>query len=74
MKKYSRLSGDSGVIAYQLDDEAIRVKFVDGKVYLYSYASTGRAHVEQMKVLAKSGRGLSAYISKYVRDDFESLT
>ncbi len=72
MKKYSRSAGESGVVAYQLDDEAIRVKFVDGTVYKYSYASTGPAHVEQMKVLAKYGQGLSTYISKYVRDNYES--
>ena len=72
MKKYKGLSGDSGVIAYQLGDESIRVKFVDGAVYTYSYVSTGRVHIEQMKVLAESGRGLSTYISKYVRDKYES--
>ncbi|MEJ7806966.1 MAG: hypothetical protein WKG03_13720 [Telluria sp.] len=72
MKKYRRLAGDSGVLAYALGAEAIRVKFMDGKVYTYSYASCGRAHVEQMTLLAEAGRGLSTYISKYVRERYES--
>jgi hypothetical protein len=72
MKKYGRLNGESGVTAYQLEDEAIRVRFVDGTVYRYSYASTGPGHVENMKVLAAAGHGLSSYISKHARDNYES--
>ncbi len=72
MKKYGRLSGDSGVLAYQLADEEIKVKFVDGTVYLYSYASAGPVHVERMKQLARDGKGLSTYISKHVRDNYAS--
>ena len=72
MKKYGRLSGESGVTAYQAEKEAIRVRFVDGTVYRYTYASTGHAHIEQMKTLAGEGRGLSTYISKHVRDRYES--
>ena len=72
MKKYRRLAGESGVLAYAVGAEAISVKFVDGKVYAYSHASCGRAHVEQMTLLAEAGRGLSTYISKYVRDRYES--
>lgn len=71
MKKYRRLAGDSGVLAYQIDAEAIKVKFIDGKVYTYSHASAGRMHVEQMKALAEAGRGLSTYISKFIRDKYE---
>lgn len=74
MKKYGRLSGDSGVVAYQVEDEAIKVRFVDGKVYTYSYDSPGRVHVEQMKKLARAGRGLSTYISKYVGANYASMS
>jgi hypothetical protein len=72
MKRYGRLSGDSGVTAYHIEDEAIRVRFVDGTVYRYSYASSGPHHVENMKLLASAGSGLSSYISRYVRDSYES--
>jgi hypothetical protein len=73
MTPYKRLSGDSGVLAYLIEARSIRVKFVDGKVYTYSYASTGRDRVEQMKLLARAGQGLSTYISKYVRDAYASV-
>jgi hypothetical protein len=74
MTAYKRLSGESGVLAYQLTASAIKVRFVDGKVYTYTYASAGREHVERMKQLAGEGRGLSAYISKYVRDNYASVS
>lgn len=70
MKPYRRLSGESGVIAYAPAPEAIRVRFVDGHVYTYSHASAGRQHVEEMKRLAREGKGLSAYISKHVKNHY----
>ncbi len=72
MRRYGRLSGESGVTAYRVEAKAIEVRFVDGKVYRYSYASTGPAAIEQMKLLAGEGKGLSTYISKHVRDRSES--
>ena len=42
-------------------------RFVDGAVYVYTYASAGRRHVEAMKRLARAGAGLSTYISRYIR-------
>lgn len=74
MQRYRRLSGDSGVLAFTVRADAIDVKFVDGNVYTYSYASTGRERVEQMKLLARAGKGLSTYISQHVRADYASVT
>lgn len=70
MKRYRNLEGHSGVLAYDIRDTAIAVKFVGGDVYDYTYARPGRAHVEEMKRLALAGRGLSTYISQHVRDDY----
>ncbi|MHB9840679.1 hypothetical protein Q8F57_038335 [Paraburkholderia terrae] len=70
MKRYRDLSGQSGVVAYEVSDDAITVKFRDGDVYLYDYATTGRREVEEMKRLAVAGQGLSTYISRYVRERF----
>ena len=74
MQRYRRLSGDSGVLAYSVSADAIAVQFVDGRVYTYTYASTGRARVEQMKRLARAGQGLATYISQHVRADYASVT
>ncbi|MEX0773885.1 MAG: hypothetical protein WEB89_01080 [Balneolales bacterium] len=68
MKKYKNLSGTTGVVAYETADDSITVEFEGGGIYLYTYQSAGRSNVEQMKVLAATGKGLSTFIAKYVRD------
>ncbi len=70
MRAYRRLAGESGVLEYELAPASIRVRFTDGTVYTYTHASAGRAHVTEMKRLAREGKGLSGYISKYVRDRY----
>jgi hypothetical protein len=72
MKRYANLSGDSGVVAYEIGRDSIDVKFQDGWIYLYTYASAGAPHIEAMKVLAAAGRGLSTYIVRNVRNSYES--
>lgn len=66
MRRYRNLSGDSGVVAYEIGQDWIKVKFVDGGIYLYTYDSAGAIRVEAMKGLAIAGRGLSTYISRHV--------
>ena len=73
MTPYRRLAGDSGVLAYRSAPTEIKVQFVDGRVYTYTYASAGRDQVEQMKRLAQAGRGLSTYISQHVRDGYATV-
>jgi hypothetical protein len=68
--RYGNRAGNSGVIAYEIKRDFIRVKFVDGSTYTYTYRSAGRENIERMKVLARSGRGLSGYISTHVKDRF----
>jgi len=70
MKPYRNLSGASGVTAYEIDENYIDVEFVDGHAYRYDYAVTGRSNVEKLKSLALSGRGLSTYISRVVRNAY----
>lgn len=74
MKKYGNLSRNSGVIAYEDGPDRIKVKFIDGRIYTYSYSRAGKHHVEQMKMLAKAGKGLSGYISKHVKDLYDYVT
>lgn len=67
MKKYKG-SKESGVSAYEIGPDWIKVKFKDETVYTYSYTSAGRIHVETMKDLATKGEHLSTYINRYVRE------
>jgi len=70
MEHYKNLSGDSGVKAYEIGDNYIKVKFKDDAIYLYNYQSAGRQHIEKMKELAIKGSGLNSYINKYVRKKY----
>lgn len=66
MEKYSNINGNSGVIAYDLGHDFIRVKFINNSIYLYTVESAGRENINQMKSLAKKGLGLSTFISQFI--------
>lgn len=70
MKPYRNQSGGSGVVAYEIEERAIRIRFQNGDTYRYTYARTGQFEVEKMKRLAESGKGLSGYISRMVGDRY----
>ena len=70
MTPYGNSTGTSGVSAYEIQREAIVIEFRHGGKYVYDYNTTGREHVEEMKVLALEGRGLASYINKNVRERF----
>jgi hypothetical protein len=68
MERYSNIGGDSGVSAYEIGVDYIKVKFSGtGKTYTYSYRKAGSHHVENMKNLAQSGNGLNSYINRNVK-------
>lgn len=70
METYRDLSHASGVTGYEIGRDFIDVRFRRGETYRYDYASAGKPHIEEMKRLARAGRGLSTYISQHVRDDY----
>lgn len=72
MEHYRNFSGKSGVIAYEIGGDFIKVQFKDGHVYLYNYASTGGQNVEMMKSLAIAGSGLNSFIGRVVKKNFAS--
>lgn len=55
MQPYKNLSGDSGVVAYEIGDHFIEIQFKRGAPYRYTDAGVGRENVERMKKLAGSG-------------------
>lgn len=71
MSPYANLRGNSPIIGYKIEPTRIYVMFKGGKTYSYSYASTGTYNVEQMKNLALNGAGLSAYITRNARFNYE---
>jgi hypothetical protein len=70
MTPYGNSPGNSGIAAFEIQRTAIVVEFRHGGKYLYDYDTTGREHVEEMKVLALEGRGLATYINQHVRNLF----
>ena len=67
MERYKNLGGDSGVVAYEIGSDSIRVQFSDGAIYRYTYASAGSSNIEHMKQLARNGQGLNSFINTTVR-------
>jgi hypothetical protein len=70
-ERYKNLAGNSGVVSYKIGDDYIEVTFLDHKKYRYSYKVAGEEKVEEMKRLARSGRGLSSFISRFVRNLYD---
>ena len=71
MQNYLNLSGRSGVKAFVIGNDFIRVMFSTGRIYTYSYHSAGIEKVEEMKRLAIRGCGLNSFIMKRARYNYE---
>ena len=69
MKPYANHHGNSGVTEYEITENSISIIFKYGnKIYTYSNSVTGKHHVDTMKDLAESGRGLSTYVAQHKRE------
>jgi len=71
MKKYKGKSGNNGVTAYEILEKEIILEFKYKDLYLYDYTKPGKKHVEQMKILAEDGKGLTKYVNQNVRDNYK---
>ncbi|KAF0208234.1 MAG: hypothetical protein FD171_1070 [Actinobacteria bacterium] len=69
---YTDYDKDSGVAEYEIGEDYINIRFDDGSVYTYTYASAGATDIERMKELASAGNGLNAFIMTNVEYDYES--
>jgi hypothetical protein len=70
MERYLDRSGQSGIAAYEIREQAIVLRFKDGGTYLYDWTKPGWNHVEAMKLRARQGRGLTGYVNRHVRDNY----
>ena len=71
MRHYGAHTRQHGVLAFEVQPDAIDVEFTSGWVYRFSYEKTGALRVERMKQLAESGHGLSTFINRHVRNRYE---
>ncbi len=67
MEKYRNSSGNSGISAYEIGPDYIKIRFSSGETYQYSYKKAGQKHVENMKRLAIKGTKLNTYLNTYVK-------
>jgi len=72
MEQYKNLAGNPGVAQFEIGSDSITVMFQDGETYLYTYASAGEEHIENLKQLALGGIGLCTYINQHVREAYEA--
>jgi hypothetical protein len=70
MHRYRNKSGESGVVAYELDKDSITLQFTGGDRYLYTERSTGAENIAKMQELARGGRGLSTFVSQHIRSRY----
>lgn len=70
MQRYKNRSGESGVVAYDIDKRSITVEFTGGTRYVYTDQSAGADNITEMQRLATQGSGLSTYISQIVRERY----
>jgi hypothetical protein len=72
MRPYGGHTRSHGVVGYEVGPDSIDVEFTSGWIYRFSYQKPGALRVERMKELAESGHGLSTFISKHVKNRYES--
>lgn len=64
MKNYKNTGRDSGITAYEYDENHILVRFHDGMLYEYRKQDIGELSFEEMCRLAENGEGLNSYINR----------
>ena len=72
MQPYGDHTRQHGVVAFETGPQWLDVEFTSGWIYRFTYERPGQLRVERMKQLAQSGRGLSTFISKYVKNRYAS--
>jgi hypothetical protein len=70
MQRYRNLSGESGVVAYEIGENSITIAFQQGERYLYTERSTGAENIAKMQELARAGRGLATFVSQHVKTGY----
>ena len=65
MIKYVSASGkQSGVSTFDIGDTFIIIEFQESRKYKYTISLNDQETIEEMKLLAQSGEGLSTFISR----------
>ena len=66
-RRYKNLSGDSKVAYYEIQKDAMTIRFADSSVYRYTNQSADPENIRKMKDLALAGKGLGTFIDARVK-------
>lgn len=64
MKPYQNQTGKSSIKAYQLYLDAIKIRFANGSVYLFTNENCGADNIAEIKRYAQLGDGLQRFIKR----------
>ena len=70
-QRYKNVGGKSTVLKYELEKDAVNIKFADRSQYRYTNQSAGPENIKKMKELALAGKGLGTFVEKNLKDRFE---
>lgn len=66
-RRYKNLGGKSAVTMYELEKDAVNVRFADHSAYRYTNQSAGPENIAKMKTLALAGKGLGTFIESSLK-------
>lgn len=70
-RKYKNAGGKSSVLQYELEKDAVNIRFNDNTAYRYTNQSSGRENIAKMKTLALAGKGLGTFVEANLKDKYE---
>lgn len=70
-KRYKNLGGKSIISQYEIEKDAVNLRFTDHSSYRYTNQSAGRDNIAKMKELALAGKGLGTFVESSLKDRFE---
>jgi hypothetical protein len=69
-KRYKNLGGKSTVSHFEIEKDAMNIKFTDCSAYRYTNQSAGPENIAKMKTLALAGKGLGTFIDGGLKDRY----
>lgn len=70
-RRYKNVGGKSTIAKYEIEKDAVNVRFTDSSAYRYTNQSAGPENIAKMKSLAHAGKGLDTFINATVKERFE---
>lgn len=70
-KRYKNVGGKSVVAQYEIEKDAVNLRFTNNSSYRYTNQSAGPENIAKMKELALAGKGLGTFVESALKGRFE---